>query len=52
LVDKPNLRKTHNIPVPLVGGVLVVISSMIALLIFPEVWDIEKKIFRKSLNFA
>tara|TARA_B110001450_G_C17622103_1_gene481646 strand:- start:309 stop:1385 length:1077 start_codon:yes stop_codon:yes gene_type:complete len=45
LVDKPNFRKVHTVPVPLVGGILVVISSMIALFVFPEVWHLEKKYF-------
>jgi UDP-GlcNAc:undecaprenyl-phosphate GlcNAc-1-phosphate transferase len=45
LVDKPNFRKVHTLPVPLVGGILVVTSSMIALLVFPEVWHLEKKYF-------
>jgi len=45
LVDKPNLRKVHKVPVPLIGGILVILSSMIALLIFPEVWNIERKYY-------
>jgi UDP-GlcNAc:undecaprenyl-phosphate GlcNAc-1-phosphate transferase len=31
LVDKPNYRKIHVKPVPLVGGIAIVISSMLAL---------------------
>ena len=45
LVDKPNFRKVHTVPVPLVGGILVVISSMMELFVFPEVWHLEKKYF-------
>lgn len=33
LVDKPNHRKVHLKPVPVIGGVSIVISSMIALLL-------------------
>jgi len=45
LVDKPNLRKMHKVPVPLVGGILIVISSMITLFIFPEIWNVERKYY-------
>ncbi|MFT4532813.1 MAG: UDP-GlcNAc:undecaprenyl-phosphate GlcNAc-1-phosphate transferase [Saprospiraceae bacterium] len=33
LVDKPNYRKIHTKPVPLVGGIAIVLSAMLALLI-------------------
>jgi len=45
LVDKPNVRKVHKVPVPLVGGILIVMSSMGSLLIFPEIWDIDRKYY-------
>ena len=45
LVDKPNIRKVHKVPVPLIGGILVVISSLITLLLFPEIWNIERKYY-------
>jgi UDP-GlcNAc:undecaprenyl-phosphate GlcNAc-1-phosphate transferase len=50
LVDKPNFRKVHKSPVPLAGGILVVSASLITLLIFPEVWHLEKKYY--SLFFC
>lgn len=33
LVDKPNFRKIHAKPVPLIGGIAIVISTMLALLV-------------------
>ncbi len=36
LVDKPNARKVHKTPVPLVGGIVLLISSFFALLFSPE----------------
>lgn len=33
LVDKPNFRKVHKKPVPLVGGIAIFLSSMLALLV-------------------
>ncbi len=50
LVDIPNFRKVHNVPVPLVGGILIATSSLISLLIFSDVWEIEKKYY--SLLFC
>ncbi len=37
LVDKPNARKVHYTPVPLVGGATVFVASLIAILINTEV---------------
>lgn len=39
LVDKPNLRKVHTTPVPLVGGAVVFISSALAILIVPGIFE-------------
>ncbi len=38
LVDKPNARKVHTSPVPLVGGIMVWIASFTAFLIFNHDW--------------
>lgn len=38
LVDRPNTRKTHTNPIPIIGGVAIVISSGLALMISPEFW--------------
>ena len=36
LVDNPNARKVHKTPIPLVGGITILISSFLALLFSPE----------------
>lgn len=36
LVDNPNARKVHSTPVPLIGGISILISSFLALLFSPE----------------
>ncbi len=38
LVDNPNARKVHKCPVPLVGGIVVIISSALTLLFTPDFW--------------
>ncbi len=38
LVDKPNARKVHNTPVPLIGGIVVFISSSVAMLLCPGIF--------------
>ncbi len=40
LVDKPNARKVHTTPVPLVGGMGVFFAAMIALLLAVSSWDV------------
>lgn len=39
LVDKPSARKIHDNPIPIIGGVAIVISSGLALMISPEFWN-------------
>lgn len=39
LVDKPTARKIHTNPIPIIGGVAIVISSGLALMISPEFWN-------------
>lgn len=39
LVDTPSTRKIHTTPIPIIGGVAIVISSGLALMISPEFWN-------------
>ncbi|PCJ94036.1 MAG: hypothetical protein COA50_12810 [Flavobacteriaceae bacterium] len=39
LVDKPNARKMHKKPIPIIGGVAIVIAAGFALLLSPEFWN-------------
>lgn len=45
LVDKPNYRKVHKTPVPLVGGAVVFISSALAILIVPGIVENFSRLF-------
>ena len=36
LVDNPNARKVHKTPIPVIGGVVVLLSSFAALMLSPE----------------
>ncbi len=45
LVDKPNFRKLHVTPVPLVGGAVVFLSSVLALLIVPGIFENFSRLF-------
>ena len=38
LVDNPSERKTHSHPVPLIGGIAIILASGMALIIYPEFW--------------
>lgn len=40
LIDKPNYRKVHTTPVPLIGGIIIAFSSCMALLINPQLSNI------------
>jgi UDP-GlcNAc:undecaprenyl-phosphate/decaprenyl-phosphate GlcNAc-1-phosphate transferase len=45
LIDKPNARKVHSIPVPLAGGISIAVTTIIALILNPQfVHGIDKNI--------
>lgn len=40
LIDKPNFRKIHNQPIPLVGGISIMISSFVVLFLDKSFYEI------------
>lgn len=44
-VDAPNERKIQKDPIPIIGGIAVIIASSISLLIVPQFWEFINKYY-------
>lgn len=52
LLDKPNVRKSHDRNTPLAGGICIFLSSALALLIFNDSWDQDfRNLFLAASSF-
>jgi UDP-N-acetylmuramyl pentapeptide phosphotransferase/UDP-N-acetylglucosamine-1-phosphate transferase len=50
--DKPTARKTHALPVPLVGGAAILIAFVVGFVVFIVIMDLDTAIADDILNFG